>query len=148
MVQLRGLKASWSVVKATVLMAVVAASLGLASSVQAHPAAHALAPVGGPPGQGTDAAVERGATTAAAPHVMSAIWQVSDDSCPEPGHDHDDHIGCCAGSGSCVSGPGALIVPDQGPNLPPHKTVLHGSLMPVSLGIKVIPTDPPPRAPT
>ncbi len=144
MVPLRGLKACWCIAKATLAMAVVATSLVFASGAHAHSATHTVAALGPSPGQGNPVSIDLG--TSAMPQIISVSWQASDDSCPEPAHDRADHIGCCSGSGSCVSAAGALIAPDQGPNLPPHMTVLHASPTPVPLGIKIIPADPPPRA--
>ncbi len=140
-----GTKVAWPIVRATNNMAVRAVWMAHAPGANAHAEIHHFEAVGSPHQNALPSVSPHPAAIAAA-YYLSAGPKALDDPCPEPGHDHADHIGCCGGMASCVSGGGAVIVPEEGPNLPPGSAILHFPIMPMSMGVKILPSDPPPRA--
>jgi hypothetical protein len=140
-----GSKLAWPIVRATMTAAVLAVWMALAPGASAHSQIHDFAAMGSPH-QDAVPSVSRDATAITTAYFLRVGSMAVNEHCPEPGHDRADHIGCCAGMASCVSGCGAMMVPEEGPSLPAGKAILPVSTMPVSTGVKILPSDPPPRA--
>ncbi len=123
-------------IRAGLLIVVLAIALAAAPQAIAHGLAHA----------------ESGATQAARGTTLgiqsaSSALAGRDDSCPTDSDDgHAAHIGCCGSLASCSAGCGAALAPEEAPQFFAPKVELISSLAPPSPGIGTIPADPPPRA--